>query len=113
MSGRQLAGRIDVETSRIPELEKAEVHGNITLRSLRRAAEAMDCELVYAIVPKTDLGTIVRMQAEKAAWRNLKPISHSMLLEEQGLSAEEDAKLVSRLVEEWVKDPPRTLWDSK
>lgn len=111
MSGRQLAARIHVETSRIPEMEKSEVQGGITLKSLRRAAEAMDCELVYALVPKATLDATLRMQAGKAARNKLDPIDHTMRLEEQGLSGEENSKQVSRMVEGWLEDPPRWLWD--
>lgn len=111
MSGRQLAARIHVETSRISELEKSEVQGGITLKSLRRAAEAMDCELVYALVPKATLCATLRMQAGKAARSKLDPIAHTMRLEEQGLSGEENSKQVDRMVEGWLEDPPRWLWD--
>ncbi len=113
MSGRQLADRIDVQAPRIPEMEKAETHGNITLKSLRRAAEAMDCELVYAFVPKTNLETSVRTQARKAASYNLDIVANTMRLEDQGLSVKENANQFDKMVEEWVKDPPRWLWDTK
>jgi predicted DNA-binding mobile mystery protein A len=113
MSGRQLAERIIVEPPRIPEMEKAESFGNITLKSLRRAAEAMDCELVYAFVPKSNLDTSLRIQAQKMARQKLVKVSHSMRLEDQGLTAKEDAKQLNKMVEEWVKDPPRWLWDTK
>jgi predicted DNA-binding mobile mystery protein A len=113
MSGRQLAERIQVTPPRIPEMEKSETQGNITLKSLRRAAEAMECELVYAFVPKTNLETSLRIQAQKTAKQNLKVVSHTMRLEDQGLTAKEEAKQLNRLVAEWVKDPPRWLWDTK
>ncbi len=113
MSGRQLAERIEVEPSRIPEMEKAEVHGNITLKSLRRAAEAMDCDLIYALVPKSSMESAIRVQAQKAATKNFNSIIHTMRLEDQGLSAKENEKQLNRVVEELVKDPPRWLWDLK
>jgi hypothetical protein len=34
------------------QFENAEERGSITLASLRRAAEAMDCELVYFVAPR-------------------------------------------------------------
>jgi predicted DNA-binding mobile mystery protein A len=48
-------------------LEKAEQTGRIRLESLRRAAEAMDCELVYALVPRK--GTLETMAAGQKAAR--------------------------------------------
>ena len=113
MSGRQLAERIDVKAPRITEMEKAEMHGNITMNSLRRAAEAMDCELIYAIVPKTSLDMSLRTQAEKTAKNNLRSVSHTMRLEDQGTTEKEDARQLARMVDDWIKDPPRWLWDLK
>jgi len=111
MSGKQLAERIHVKPPRITELEKAEVQGSITLKSLQRAAKAMDCEVIYAFVPKSDLETILKGQAHKAAQRNLENVAHSMRLEKQGLSEKENAREKDRIVAEWIKDPPRWLWD--
>ena len=113
MSGRQLADRIEVEQSRIPEMEKTEIHGNITLKSLRRAAEAMNCEMVYAFIPKTSLDASVRIQAEKTAKQKLTTVAHTMRLEEQGLTAKNDAKHLAKMVDQWVENPPRWLWDTK
>jgi predicted DNA-binding mobile mystery protein A len=113
MSGKQLAERIHVKPPRITELEKAETQGNITLRSLQRAAEAMGCEVIYALVPKVDLESILKGQAQIAAERNLQNVGHSMQLEKQGLSETENARQKASMVAEWVKDPPRWLWDLK
>ena len=113
MSGKQLAERIHVRPPRITELEKAEAQGNITLKSLQRAAEAMGCEVIYALVPKGDLESILKGQAQKAAQRNLENVAHSMRLEQQGLSEKEFSRLMDGLIAEWIKDPPRWLWDVK
>lgn len=113
MSGRQLAERVGVNVARIAEMEKAEAHGNITLRSIRRAAEAMDCELVYALVPRTTLKAALRSQAEKAARRKLRPVAHTMRLEEQGLPPQEEAKQLAEMAEELSRNPPRWLWDAE
>ena len=113
MSGRQLAERLEVEAPRIPEMEKAEVIGKITLRSLQRAAAAMGCQLAYAFLPDKTLEATLHEQAAKVAKRKLKNVGHTMRLEEQGLPESEDAKLMERMVDEWIKDPPRWLWDTR
>ena len=48
----EAAKRIGVEVHEIFRRERAEVRGVIGLQSLRRAAEALDCELVYGLIPK-------------------------------------------------------------
>lgn len=52
ISGVQLARKIGVTPPRVVEMEKSEVEGAITLKVLERAAEAMGCSLVYALIPR-------------------------------------------------------------
>ena len=52
-SGPEIAKRMKISRSAYQQLEKNEEQGRITIESLAAAAEAMDCELVYAIRPKT------------------------------------------------------------
>jgi len=75
---------------RIQEFEDAEAKDRITLHSLRRVAAAMDCELVYAIVPKT--GTISDLAERRAqAEEDVRDVEHSMALEKQATGNIEDA----------------------
>lgn len=63
MSSYQLARRMGVSQTRIIQFERKEVDGSIRLASLQRAAEAMQCAFVYAIVPKEPFEDIVLRQA--------------------------------------------------
>ena len=111
MTTQQLAQRIGVSQSRIPELEQAEVSGNITLKSLERAAEALGCRVVYAIVPDRPLAEIVRAQAEHVAGRQMAAVSHSMQLEDQAVQDESvRSEQRNRLIEQLMQKPAR-LWD--
>ncbi|MGD0143711.1 MAG: mobile mystery protein A [Rhizomicrobium sp.] len=111
MTTQQLAQRIGVSQSRIPELEQAEANGNITLKSLERAAEALGCRVVYALVPERPLAEILRAQAERIADRQLAAVAHSMQLEDQAV---EDKTVRNeqrnRLIEQLLLRPAR-LWD--
>lgn len=53
MLGQQLAGRMGVSPARISVLERDEQKGAVTLKMMTRAAEALDCEFIYALVPKS------------------------------------------------------------
>jgi predicted DNA-binding mobile mystery protein A len=64
-------------------LEKSEAIGTISLQTLRRAAEALECTLVYALVPKTSLEDAVTKRARKIALHDLKRVAHTMKLEAQ------------------------------
>jgi predicted DNA-binding mobile mystery protein A len=111
MSGKQLAARLGVEPPRVTELEKAEVSGSLTLRSLQRAGEALNCDVVYALVPRTSLDTTVKKQAFKVAGNRIARVSHTMRLENQGLSVKDEGSLLQDKVEELVREMPRWLWD--
>jgi len=50
----EMAQRLKVTPPAVRSFEQAEAEDRITLASLRRVAAAMDCELVYALVPRSD-----------------------------------------------------------
>ena len=109
MTASQLAKRLRVTQATLSTLEVSEARGTIQIATLRRVAEAMDCTLVYAFVPTKPLETIVQDRARDVASEDLKSIRHSMRLENQGLSPEEQ----ERQLAEYIRDEldPRRLWD--
>jgi predicted DNA-binding mobile mystery protein A len=113
MSGKQLADRLNVSQPRIPKLEQDEVSGAVSLKTMRQAAAAMDCVFVYAIVPRTTLEETVRVQARKVADARSQRISHTMLLEAQNLTAEEQRASLYADVEELVREMPKELWENR
>lgn len=76
---------------RILEFEEAEAHDRITLRSLRRVAAAMDCDLVYAIVPKSGtLAESAERRARAQASEDVLDVEHTMALENQAVGNVEE-----------------------
>ena len=71
MSSRQLAARMGVSQPAVSQLERSEVAGRIQLDSLRRAAAALDCELVYSLVPRASLEETLATRARALARRGL------------------------------------------
>ncbi len=65
-----MADRLGVTKHEIFRLEKSEGESRIVLANLRRAAEALGCELVYALVPQkgtlADLAAMERAAQEEA-----------------------------------------------
>ena len=57
--------------------------GGIRLASLRRAAEALDCTLVYAFIPNESLEGTVRRQAQSVMDRRMARVRQTMVLEDQ------------------------------
>lgn len=48
-----LANRLKITPPAVRSFERAEAEDRITLGSLRRTANAIGCELIYALVPRT------------------------------------------------------------
>ncbi|HEY5341153.1 MAG TPA: mobile mystery protein A [Candidatus Aquilonibacter sp.] len=111
MTARQLAARMGVAPSRIPTIEKAEVTGGTTVRTLRQAAAAMNCAFVYAFVPIEPLDDILRERAMQKARKNVVRLDHTMRLENQAvLKSDLDAE-EQRTVDLIVSGSLRGLWD--
>lgn len=108
MTGAQLGKRLGMTAQGIVSLERSEAHGTIQLNTLRRAAEAMDCVLVYALVPKTSLTEMVDRRAREIALRALGRVSHSMALEDQQVDRDLE-KRIRTYIETALRD--RDLWD--
>jgi predicted DNA-binding mobile mystery protein A len=113
MSGKQLAGRLQVSQPRVFKLEQGEPSGALTLKTMRQVAEALDCVFVYALVPRSTLEETVRTQARVVAGERLQRVSHTMLLEAQGLSMKEQQAFLDDAIEELARETPKDLWDIK
>lgn len=113
MTTAQLARRIGVSQPRAVEIEKAERTGSITLDSLERAARALDCELVYALVPRKSLQQMAEERALKQARNRLAHINHTMALEDQGVSSADEEEQLKRLTRQILEKPGSGLWDDR
>ncbi len=111
MSARQLAKRMHMSQAAITQLERSEVAGTIRIETLKRLADAMNCDLTYAVVPRQPLEEIVMNQARQRATRDLAAINHTMLLENQKIAASE----VALRIEDYANKLIATgkLWDDR
>jgi predicted DNA-binding mobile mystery protein A len=110
MPAAYLAKRMGVVQSTVHRLETSEADDTITLGSLRRAADALGCELHYALVPKQAIAQTLNEQANKIARGRMAIVSHTMGLEAQATSTETVETQVRELTEELIKGSRRELW---
>lgn len=111
MSSKQLAKRLGVSTQRMSFLEHNETTGAVTIETMRKAAEQLDCFFVYGIVPKQTLKNIVIKRATHIAKKIIKQSSQTMLLEQQNISKQEEKKMLKDKVEELTSKIPSYLWE--
>jgi predicted DNA-binding mobile mystery protein A len=108
MSTSQLAQRLKIKQPSLVQLEQSEAKGTIELGTLRRVAEALDCTVVYALVPNKPLETMVRERARAFARKRREYVEHSMLLENQKVAS----KNLETQIDEIIREKnPRLFWD--
>jgi predicted DNA-binding mobile mystery protein A len=113
MTTKQFGRRLGVSQPRIVELEQSEVSGGVTLNTLQRAAEALGCRFVYALVPEKPLAETVRERAELVARQRQAAVEHTMRLEDQSVKGKAASNDLHRqFIEELLRRPAR-LWDEK
>lgn len=108
MTTAQLAKRLGVRQPSIVDLERSEEKGSIELATLRRVAEALDCSLVYALVPNRPLEVTIRARARTLLLRRRRPIEHTMLLEDQGVAGVVTERQIDDIIRE---TSPSRFWD--
>lgn len=113
MSSRQLAARMGLKQPTIAALEKSEEMETVSLKTLRQAAHALNCELVYALAPKATLEETVNARARELADQQLARIDHTMRLENQALRARDLAEERERIAQSLLDGRASRLWEDK
>jgi len=109
MTTEQLGRRLGLTRQAVLFLERSELDDGIRLSSLRRAAEALDCHLLYAFVPNTSLEESVQKQAMRVAAAELDRVDQTMLLEAQRVDDDEASQQLRERATALVGN--RRLWD--
>jgi predicted DNA-binding mobile mystery protein A len=110
MSTAALARRLGVKPPTVRKFEQAEADGAITLKSLQKLAEALNCEVRYALVPRKPLSEVIHDRAREVAKSNVDPVAHTMALEAQGVSEEHRRQEIEAWARLLLSGPRRDLW---
>lgn len=110
MPRHELGRRMGVGEKRVLQLENGEAERKITVESLARAAEALDCELVVALVPRRPLERTVadRRMRLASSWLKTRALD-TMAMENQAVSLDDLSDQLVREIEQQF--PDQRLWD--
>ncbi len=111
LSASAFARRLGMSHAGVRKLELAEAGDAITLASLRKLANALDCELQYALVPRTSLDAMLTSRARQVAGERINPVAHSMALEDQSTDVAMNKVQLELLVKEILAGSRRELWE--
>lgn len=111
MSAAQLARRLGVSRAAVYKLEDRETGRNVTLQQLDKAAEALGCEVVYAVVPRQSLEQTIRDRARRKAEQQLRSANASMGLEAEGVEDSDFSTAVTAASSYTEALTDRYLWE--
>ena len=111
MSATALAKRLAMTGAGLRKIESSEAHERITLATLRKVADALDCDLRYALVPRQPLDDKLMARARSVLAEQMGPVAHSMALEDQQVHDKEAMdKYLDSAARSLIRQSPRSLW---
>lgn len=108
MTTTQLAKKINVAQPRVINLEKNEK--NTKISTMERIADALNCDFVYAFIPRENIDNIIYNQAKKKAIKILSKVHINMSLENQLTDSDE---LVEDIINDLLDDNISRIWDEE
>lgn len=109
MTAEQLAGRLSLSKQGVHELERREREQKVTLSTLRAAADALDADLVYVIVPRQPIQRTLEDRARQLAAEQVARVARTMQLEDQAVTKDEEEALIQDYARRLL-ERPRELW---
>jgi len=112
MSARSLGERTGLSQPRISLMEKGELDGSISIKTLEKAAQGLGCRVVYALIPEEGSLQIMReTQALKKARQMNQYTELHMGLEDQATDDDFKEKSIKLMADESLRKWPRDFWD--
>lgn len=106
MTAIQLAKRLGITQPRISKMEMNEE--NLKISTMKKIAQALNCDFVYYFKPQNSFQGIVENQARKKAIEILQQVNLNMALENQSIVTDE---VIEDLVQELIYKDTKKIWD--
>lgn len=107
-----MAARAGVSSAAAVQAMRSEAAETISLATLRRFANGMECDLVYALVPKNEssLEDMVKQAVYEVAQKMASSTDHHMRLERQAVSQTEVNAQIDDIAKNLYVKFPASLW---
>ncbi|NQU35588.1 MAG: mobile mystery protein A [Bacteroidetes bacterium] len=112
MTLRQLGSKLNITSQGVRDIEKREVAGSISIKSLKEVGKALDMKFVYGFVPASgSFENYVALKASELATKIVLRTSQNMNLEGQGNSNDRLVQSIEELKVEIIREMPKSLWN--
>ncbi|MDP3136241.1 MAG: helix-turn-helix domain-containing protein [Burkholderiaceae bacterium] len=105
-----LADRLSMTPAGVRKLEMAESDRAITLASLDKLAQALGCEVRYALVPRKPLAEMMLDQAKHKVAEESASVWRTMELEDQSVAPDRRKHQIDIQAQELLAGSLRNLW---
>lgn len=113
MTTTTLARRLNLTQSAVAQLESQERRGGMSLNKLRKAADALNCDLAYVFLPRESLENAVNERIRAIAHERTSRVNQTMTLEAQAVDPKLLARQETDLAEKLRTNLPSNLWDQE
>ena len=113
LSQASLAHKLGITPQSLVDIEKNEQSGKVSLQTLKRVADVLDCDVHYSIVPRKSLEQKVRDQALTAAKEIVGRTQLHMTLEDQRTNNKFQETRIKELAEELIRNNDKKIWEIK
>ena len=112
MTLTQFAQRLGVIKQRVSTLEHQETAGKVTLESMQKAANALNCDFIYFFQPRGGLEKWYQQQALKVAQKSIASVVHTMNLEQQSPSKAFVTQDIQELARKLADTGDKSIWEN-
>ena len=111
MKTQQAAKRAGLSEQDVVRIETQARDNSVQLAELQRLAAALDCEVVWGLVPRQRLNEAVRNQARRVAEKRINNMVEMMAAHGHPVAAHEVIRYIDEFSEILLTELPHTLWD--
>ena len=111
MQQAQLARRLNITPQALNTLEKSELGDTITVSSLKKVAQQLECQIYIGFIPNDSLDAIISKRARTVAEKEVMSVNQSMSLEKQGTSPRYIKKQIAELTDELIRNSDKRIWE--
>lgn len=106
MTTIQFAKRLKVSQPRLTFIEKNEK--NLKLSTMEKIADELNCDFVYALVPRENVNDIIYNRAKQKALNIVTKVNNNMSLENQ---LSENKEILEDTIEYLISKKATKIWD--
>ena len=111
MTLQQLGHKLKITSQGVRDIEKRELSGSISIKSLNEVAKALDMQFVYGFVSNhSSLEKFIELKARELAEKMV--IKNSNIADEKVVLGEDEVQLeIEYFAREIKREIPKSLWD--